>query len=207
MPNYCSNLLAIPVRPGVLRAHIETIVRSLRGPNGPLDFTRILPIPPALQDIHRGGQRIGGAYHSHWRETPNPEGSVTRLPIYPPVLARYRREYGADCPLDWCIRHWGTKWNAETWGADWDFNAIRFDTAWSPPLGFVQALSQRFPDTQIELCFVEPGCEINGRVIYYRGEEWQSENYAMDSDAGRENAERVGMSLPEPEDEPETVEV
>jgi len=69
----------------------------------------------------------------------------------------------------------------------------------------VQALSQRFADYPFEICYVEPGVCLNGRSVYQRGEERQSEFYAMESDAGRENAERVGISLPEPEDEPEPV--
>jgi len=205
MPNFCSNVLVIHSITGTAPANPEAIIAALRGPNGPLDFTNILPIPTELQDIHRGGQRIGGAYHSHWREETTPAGSVHRIPVPPADLARYRREQGADNPLDWCIRHWGCKWNCDCYEGDWEGPAIRFDTPWNPPLGFVQALSQRFPDHRFELCFVEPGVCLNGRTIYQRGEERQSEVYAMDSDAGRENAERVGLSLPEPEEEPETV--
>jgi len=206
MPNFCSCLLTILPPPGPGTAPTEPIITALRGPNGPLDFTRILPIPPALQDICRGGQRIGGAYHSHWRESLAPNGSVRRIPVPPADLARYRREMGADDPLDWCIRHWGCKWNADTYEGDWDGPAIHFDTPWSPPLGFVRTLSLRFPDHHFELCYVEPGVCLNGRAVYQRGEERHSEFYAMDSDAGRENAERVGISLPEPEEELETVE-
>lgn len=206
MPNLCCNLLSIPIRPGVLITHIDTVIRSLRGPNGPLDFETVLPIPADLQDIYRGGTLIDGEYHTLWREESQPNGGVKKLSISPSDLARFRKEYGADNPLEWSILHWGTKWNAETYDADWDFNAIRFDTAWDPPRGFVQALSRKFPDLQFELCFVEPGVNMNGRVIYYRGQEWQSEDFDMDSDSGRENAERVGLCLPEPEDEPEAVE-
>lgn len=205
MPNLCCNLLSIPPRPGVLSVHIDTVIRSLRGPNGPLDFETVLPIPSDLQDIHRGGTLIDGEYHTRWREEALPDGDVKKLPFSTSDLVRFRKEYGADNPLEWSILHWGTKWNAETYDADWDFNAIHFDTAWTPPRKFVQALSRKFSDLQLELCYVEPGCEMNSRIIFYRGEEWQREDYFMDSDSGRENAERVGISLPEPEDEPETV--
>jgi len=205
MPNFCSNLLVIHPSPSPAPAPTEPIKAALRGPNGPLDFETILPIPPPLQDIHRGGQRIGGAYHSHWRETTTADATVRRIPVPPADLARYRREMGADDPLDWCIRHWGCKWNADTYEGDWDGPAIHFDTPWNPPQGFVQALSQRFPDYRFEICYVEPGVCLNGRAVYHQGEERQSELYAMDSDAGRENAERVGLSLPEPEDELEPV--
>lgn len=206
MPNFCSCLLSVPPRPGVLTAHIQTIVQSLRGPNGPLDFETVLPIPGPLKDIHRGGALIDGQYHTHWREEPLPGGGVRQRPVTETELRRLRKEHGADNPLDWCILRWGTKWNAETWDGDWENGAIRFDTAWCPPRGFVAALSRKFPDIQIELCFVEPGVNMNGRVIYYRGQEWQTEDYDMESDAGRENAMRVGIFLPEPEDEPRTVE-
>jgi hypothetical protein len=202
MPNLCANRLSIPPRPGVLMAHEQMIITSLRGPNGALDFESVLPIPAPLRGINRGGQFIDDVYVRLWREECVPGGGVKSISIADAELARYRSEYGADNPLDWCILRWGCKWNAECHDGEWQGNGICFDTAWNPPRGFVQALSRKFPDIQFELCFVEPGCAMNGRVIYYRGEEWQSEDYGMDSDAGIENAERVGITLSVMDDEP-----
>ncbi len=197
MPNWCANRLSIPPRPGVLMADVQMIITSLRGPNGALDFESVLPIPAALRDIHQGGQHINGAYYSRWREEVLPDGSIHRTAIPAEELTRLRAEHDFDCPMNWCIRHWGSKWNAETYERDWDGSSILFDTAWNPPMGFVRALSRKYRDIQFELRFVEPGMNMNGRVICYRGEDWQTENYEMESDAGRENAELVGLCLSE----------
>jgi Ferredoxin-like domain in Api92-like protein len=47
----------------------------------------------------------------------------------------------------WCIRHWGTKWNASNskvfprkYGAD-----VTFDTAWAAPLPVIFKLLERYP--------------------------------------------------------------
>lgn len=206
MPNYCTNMLSIPRQPGLHRADIETVMRSLRGPNGPLDFEAILPIPEALRNLCRGGTRIDGAYHTLWREEPLPGGGIRKIPLSVEEQEQLRQNHGADNPFDWCIENWGTKWNALTWEVDWAFATFRFDTAWSPPLGFAMALSRKYPGIRFELSFVETGCDMNGWIQYYQGEEWRSEDYDMNSDEGRENADRVGIILPDPEDESETVE-
>ena len=49
--------------------------------------------------------------------------------------------------LDWCRQHWGTKWNAYSQRpAEVGEDAIRlvFETAWSPPYGWLVALLNRF---------------------------------------------------------------
>lgn len=193
MPNFCSNRLSMPPSPG-----IRNIINALRGPNGAIDFEIVLPIPKPLRDIHRGGQHIEGAYHTRWREEIQSDDRIKRIHVPEKERADLRKRFDADCPLDWCIRNWGSKWNAICEGAEWKDNAILFDTAWNPPRGFVEALSRKFQNTRFELRFVEPGCGLNGRVLFLQGEIQREEAYAMRSDAGIENLERVGLALPEP---------
>jgi hypothetical protein len=206
MSNYCLNLLTILPRPDKNPAQFETVIQALRSPNSPIDFEQILPIPAPLKDIHRGRTLIDGSYHSHWREDALPDGGVQKHPVSESELIHLREKYGADNPQEWCRLNWSTKWSAECYCGDWEANAIRFDTPWVPPRRFVRTLSRRFPDFRFELCYVEPHDEINGRTLFCGGVEWQREEYFMESDSGRENAERVGISLPEAEVELETVE-
>ncbi len=45
-----------------------------------------------------------------------------------------------------------------------------FDTAWSPPLGALTALSAMFPDHTLVLDYHEPGMGFAGRALFEGGE-------------------------------------
>lgn len=70
---------------------------------------------------------------------------------------------------DWRIMNWGTKWDF----GQGDYGRppvrrdskveVRFDTAWSPPLGFYFEL--RRLGFEIDASFYEPGVGVCGRVI------------------------------------------
>lgn len=204
MPNFCSNLLTISQHPGRLKADAAAVIASLRGPNGPLDFETILPIPVPLKNIHRGGQHIDGEYHTHWRNEPLHGGRVKWLPIPESELARYRKDYGADNPLMWCAHHWGTKWNADCHDFDWDRLSIRFDTAWNPPHAFVAALSKVHPSFRFELRFVEPDEGMNGCAVYARGELQLSQSFSPNSEQGFTNGLLVRNTLAQSDEIPQT---
>lgn len=62
--------------------------------------------------------------------------------------------------IDWRTTHWGTKWNA------FDYKvvqkgkrgvALRFTTAWSPPVGILRTLLQDYPDLWIKCEWKEEG--------------------------------------------------
>ena len=58
--------------------------------------------------------------------------------------------YGSATWYDWCVDHWGCKWNTEEGCLlkDGSENILKFDTAWSAPLPFMETLSKTFPDTK-----------------------------------------------------------
>ena len=81
-----------------------------------------------------------------------------------------------DCPTwyEWCIKNWGTKWNSceTTIDDDEDDIVIDFDTAWSPPIPVLLALSKKYPNNVFHFeCEEESDmdtavCEfINGEII------------------------------------------
>ena len=56
------------------------------------------------------------------------------------------QKYGAINWYEWCIKYWGTKWNASNSHVkDVDDNnvMITFNTAWSPPGGWLESLYER----------------------------------------------------------------
>lgn len=51
-----------------------------------------------------------------------------------------RAKYGSENWYDWCNRNWGTKWDAchSGMGETPRMTVYRFDTAWGPPLDFIE---------------------------------------------------------------------
>ena len=57
--------------------------------------------------------------------------------------------YGAPTWYDWCIEHWGTKWNAYE-NEQIDKDTIVFETAWSAPEPVMAQLAKMYPNAEIE---------------------------------------------------------
>ena len=57
--------------------------------------------------------------------------------------------YGAPTWYDWCIEHWGTKWNAYE-NEQIDKDTIVFETAWSAPEPVMAQLAKMDPNAEIE---------------------------------------------------------
>lgn len=88
----------------------------------------------------------------------------------------------------WNIKNWGCKWDAinndfpildgEFLSRDSDRNELvyRFDTAWSPPIEFVDAMAARFNMCQIELEYEEEQ-GWGGERVYDAGELFSNSEY------------------------------
>lgn len=91
-------------------------------------------------------------------------------------------KYGAATWYGWCIRNWGTKWNAgETVILDRD--TIRFETAWSNPAPVIQKLGEMYPAIEIEHWWADEdaGSNTGHRTLFDGGE--RVECFEGDSDA------------------------
>ena len=166
MPNWCNNSLTVTGDKDEVAKFVEENKGGRVGDgtdhlaNGEVEeyeltFEAVLPIP-RMPD----GQLLG--------EPQNPEPGV--------------RWTGNDNWHDWCVRNWGTKWDAGT-GTEVDYlpNGVlyTFDTAWAPPSAWVQAASEKYPDLTFDIIFEEPGMGFGGREVYAAGdltdlEEWDS---------------------------------
>jgi hypothetical protein len=151
MPNSCENDLKItgPV------ADVSVFLDHARGEDEGgeplvLDFTKFMPQPDPI--------------------TP----AMIRHPVY--------AKWAEDHPEDelwyfWRLEHWGTKWQGwdfvvdgpEVWGGE-AVVTVSFDTAWSPPLPVVLAMSRRYPTLEFDLRYFECGCGFNGMYLCQGGE-------------------------------------
>lgn len=91
-------------------------------------------------------------------------------------------KYGAPTWYLWCIRHWGTKWNAG-YTEIIDRDTIQFDTAWSNPAPILQKLGELHPAIRIEHWWADEDVGQNtGHRILFNGDE-HVECFAGDKDA------------------------
>ena len=153
MPNWTMN--TITVRGA--KVQLECFRDAMRGANGVFDFSRIKPMPAEL-DIECGSRTDLGmacfsrkAFDHHhaypWFKDKYPGvDSPTKLRAVveekePQTVELGRkaaaniRKYGVPTWYEWCIREWGTKWNAchaEVGGSS-DLLEYTFDTAWDAP--------------------------------------------------------------------------
>lgn len=92
-----------------------------------------------------------------------------------------REKYGFANWYDWCVTHWGTKWDVD--GSEGytqlDDNTVSvyFDSAWSPPLGFYEHMTEEL-GWFIEAYYYESGMGFAGKWI--NGED---EEYAIEGDS------------------------
>jgi len=73
--------------------------------------------------------------------------------------------------LNWRIDNWGTKWNPEM---RHDYKegdkTLYFETAWSPPDGWLKPVANKYPNLCFSLRFAEPGCDFSGIIKWEYGE-------------------------------------
>lgn len=78
------------------------------------------------------------------------------------------KKYGACDWYNWSCQNWGTKWDVDHNGnVDFEQQSpttarFVFDTAWSPPVPVMEALSELFPKLEIHLRYNEEGNDVHG---------------------------------------------
>lgn len=59
-----------------------------------------------------------------------------------------QHKYGSKDWYDWSIKNWGCKWNASGTCVDdfcEDYVYVSFESPWSPPMGWFEAVSKKYP--------------------------------------------------------------
>ena len=79
--------------------------------------------------------------------------------------------YGKNNWRDWCVTHWGTKWDADATLTNElpDFLVYEFESAWSPPVAWLTKVAQDFPRLRFTLIYDEPGMGFAGTAIADKG--------------------------------------
>jgi hypothetical protein len=186
MPNWVHNILTVD-------RDFERIREYCKSDQSPLDFNKILPCPQKLRDTEAISWGFVGRdlYFSDeaaarkvmeipWiqHRIPNPDSLTLEE-----IRDAYRREfdkngdeyntgkryrentlkYGAPSWYEWCVEHWGTKWNAREVGAI--ESGFTFITAWGPPWGIIGELMRQFPGITFTLVARDEPCNGYWEVV------------------------------------------
>jgi len=142
------------------------------------NWEKVFPIPDELGDSRSPTIILGG--------TPkiDEEGAITQ------ERSDYlKKEYGADNWYDWSCDNWGTKWHPKNAGSvspcvydngrdkDMWIVTVKFDTAWSPPLGVFKRFVSEFPLLAFSLDYREEGGEFEGMITGAAGEIVEDKNW------------------------------
>ena len=95
---------------------------------------------------------------------------------------------------DWNVQNWGTKWDASEPNVSLSENEniahITFDTAWSPPIEWLEKVAPQFPHLNFTLLYYEGGMGFAGEQEYQEGEEMFHAQY----DSGEEGYWEIATS-------------
>jgi hypothetical protein len=83
------------------------------------------------------------------------------------------------------------KWNCENWGTKWDVSHSRlvkhasyykydFDTAWSPPIQWLEKCAKKYPWLKFELLYCELDMLLYGYLIYEHGRKCRKNDEGLD---------------------------
>ena len=85
---------------------------------------------------------------------------------------------------DWSVENWGTKWDAcesHIHHNDINYFSVSFDTAWSPPINWIDNIMQDFPDLCFTLEHEEPGMCFGGQLTAQYETIWEDAHWDVES--------------------------
>ena len=159
MPNWCWNHLEVTGDEKQLRKFVE---KSENCPEGSeFTFNGTYPMPKTL--------RITAGTHLSF---------IEKIKKYINI-----RLYGYDNWYNWSIANWGTKWDAcesNICHNDIDYFAVSFESAWSPPIAWIDNIMKDFPDLCFTLEYEEPGMCFGGRLLAQYETLWDDLHWDLD---------------------------
>ena len=219
MPNHITNIIHFEGDPESIHRMLTEIKDDEAG-IGSIDFNKIIPMPKALE-IEAGSRTHDGlkvyndflAIYALGRELSKndllniPEESENiflrrRTDIdratwnLGKAAFRNQQLYGEATWYSWCIRNWGTKWNAYNCRGNDD--ALEFFTAWSAPHPILQKLSEMYPGIGMTHEWADEDIGQNCGLREYLNGEMTDEWYPSgDKEALEYAAQVMGVDLAE----------
>lgn len=145
MPNWCNTTIVLSGDKSELNRFFEENKNVETGES--LSLNRSVPVPsPLLGD--------------DWQSDKN-------------IAASNKERYGFEGWYDWRVENWGTKWEPEQPCHEFVGDKLHYymDTAWSPPLAWIKAVSLKYPSIEFWVEYhEEAGMYPSEEQTYLNGE-------------------------------------
>lgn len=187
-------------------AFVQDIFAEQPDEESRVDFEKILPMPELLRHTSSGGQRfkdpLTGEEVSVRTWYSNRDTKEERM--FTPEEEKQLKELGASSWYDWSCNNWGTKWNAYDTRIR-DDESVQFDTAWSPPSPWLEALAAKYPEVVFEVSYIDEGWGFACTETYKNGRKSKTVDFDCnrDDEDFRELYFKVYGDYPEPDEEEE----
>jgi hypothetical protein len=185
MPNWCYNALKVMGEASEMKRFKEIGIEVVDG-EPVWSMGKYFPTPePLTRTISPSSSAKGKEFTNEWeiesakKRVANGEVGV-EIPVSipcannsPEACAKLIAEFGFDEWYGWNVANWGTKWDCNTRHTGIETNEdtvlqVSFDSAWSPPIKWLDKVQKDFPTLNFKLTFSEEGCGFCGMV--YTGE-------------------------------------
>lgn len=157
MPNHCINIVKFY---DLEEAQVAAMIDAIENEKGLC--STFCPMPEDLVDIVSGSYRDDdGNLVDGYRVV-----NGIRKPVTEHEKNLLVKEHGAFNWYDWCNLHWGTKWgdyDHDLIAEGKDFVVVKFESAWSPPIGFYEKMVAN--GYKVCASYVEVGCDYYGSWI------------------------------------------
>lgn len=168
MPNHVSNRIYFE-RPDEKDFYdeneeaIEKLRTLMKTENRDFDFNVLIPYPKVWAGMDKAYQEAEDEYFKAMKTAKEANVPFTQSRADLPKDGYNQGGY------EWCIEHWGTKWNA--YKVAYNDDCVYFDTAWSTPRPIWVELSKRFPNLNLMVEFADEDIGRNcGILVYCNGE-------------------------------------
>ena len=200
MPNHVRNIIVIEADKAKITEILDAIKNDEKG-IGSIDFNKLIPMPESLNIECGSDTQKGYEMFSNMREkyaklmnilktAPDSENFMFAVKAKKDLEKEINsmseedrklfdlgkqafeniQNYGTPTWYEWSIDNWDTKWNAYDFDYDKD-KTIYFNTAWSAPHSILKALSEKYPEVQLEHSWADEDIGYNvGERTYQDGE-------------------------------------
>ena len=198
MPNYCENTLDITCPREIFVSTLQPLLfakatgEAVHYHSMPKDlvfsFAAMLPTPPELSGLSAPARIVTLKERKKFLEDKAMNnGRSYGEPITKKMSEDFIKRFGHNDWYNWNVANWGTKWDADVYHIESNLLAepnssavtlkICFNTAWSPPTSWFNALCDILRDEELsmEIRYSEEGMGFAGTHYFNSGDRWDAE--------------------------------
>lgn len=166
MPNWCENRLTIEGTEQDVRNFIR---KGLKLRSLPKKVDKIVEI--LSDNVNKDGTDVKLSLTSYlpMPKTFSKYDTTNQSKDFPKVAKMQKKKYGCVGWYNWGLKYLGTKWDADFLfvsliakkDGNWEL-IFDIDTAWTPPVEWLENVQEKFISLNFLLTYEEPGCGFKG---------------------------------------------